>query len=234
MLNIYLIRHGESEANVNHHFIGGQDIKTKLTTNGAHQADQLGYYLREKGMQCDQAFSSDTVRTRTTAAHVLDYLDYKGWVILEQELIEHDTGDWEGKPHTLYNRPDVARAIKEDKWNFTPGDIRKGESMADVAVRMRKVIERMIDCYADYPCIQNVFVFSHGMAIRCLLIDLFQLDKSSEIAIDNTSVTVIRFHDGLLIDPFCYYEGQEGEVVIGENGNWYISDDLWNNTEHLK
>jgi broad specificity phosphatase PhoE len=236
MLSIFFIRHAQSTANVdNENSIGGRDIDVELTNYGYKQAELLGEAFSKENAKCDAAFTSYATRTQETARIVLNKINYSGWVVVEENLIEHDTGDWEGFPKSIYSREDVKEEIKEDLWNFRPGDCVKGESLSDVADRMVRVVNQIVNHYSRYSCIQNVFVFSHSVAIKALLVKWcgLSLPSTHEIQIDNTSVTVLRFKDGVWIDPLVPYEGQQGDVVRSVDGELLVSTDLWNDTSHL-
>lgn len=58
MLDIYLIRHAESEMNNNRHLIGGRSNYTQLSQRGIHQANLLGQRLKQSGIVFDNIYSS--------------------------------------------------------------------------------------------------------------------------------------------------------------------------------
>lgn len=68
-VNIYFIRHAQSEANADpRHLIGGKNLYVGLTEEGYRQASLLGQHLQ---VTCDVAYSSHTLRTQETALVVL-------------------------------------------------------------------------------------------------------------------------------------------------------------------
>lgn len=219
-LNIYFIRHAQSTTNVDpRNLIGGKNPHVELTKEGERQANLLGRHLKKKGVSCDLAYSSDTVRTQSTARIVLKEISYKGQIVINKDLVERDQGDWRGKPRSIYDRPDVVRKLAKDSWNFKPGDHVLGESEKEVALRMTDVLEKIV--LTNTFVKTNIFVFSHAHAIRCMLATWCDLEVS-DIYIDNTSVTLIRFRNVLWIDPF--YPCEDG----------VCSKDLWANTDHLR
>lgn len=203
-VNIYFIRHAQSEANVDpRHLIGGKNLYVGLTDEGYRQARLLGHRLQ---VTCDIAYSSHALRTQETARIVLDEIGYEGDLIIDKDLVERDQGDWQGRPRSLYQQPEVLRALAKDSWHFRPGDHRLGESESDVAHRMTRAIERIISDMGE----GNIFIFTHAHAIRCLL-SVWCNIPIKEIYIDNTSVTRLR--------------------VTNEEITCF--DKWWNNTDHL-
>lgn len=218
-VNIYFIRHAQSTANVDpRNLIGGKNPHVKLTKEGEIQAKLLGQHFKKKGVCCDLAYSSGAVRTQSTAQIVLKEIGYKGRIVIDEDLVERGQGDWQGKPRSIYKRPDVVRKLAKDSWNFKPGDRVRGESENEVAHRMVRVLQQIV--FTNTFVKTNIFVFSHAHAIRCMLAMWCDLEVS-DIYIDNTSVTLLRFHDVFWIDPF--YPCDDG----------ICSKDLWANTDHL-
>lgn len=63
MATLYLFRHGQASF--------GADDYDKLSTLGSRQAEVLGHYLRDQGIQLDAAYSGALLRQRETAALAL-------------------------------------------------------------------------------------------------------------------------------------------------------------------
>ena len=89
MLNIYLIRHGETAWNAdNNRYCGRTDIP--LTEKGLKQAETVRQQLA--GIEWDGVFSSPLQRAHTTAQ-----IASGTTVVKDDRLIEADFGMWEGK-----------------------------------------------------------------------------------------------------------------------------------------
>jgi broad specificity phosphatase PhoE len=119
-------------------------------------------------------------------------------VELESSLVEQSQGDWEDKlKEHIYSRTDVKEGFDKDSWNYVPGDEIKGESHATVARRMNGWLERMVEEHSQ----GKIAAFTHGLAIKYLLTDIFDFDKTTayKIPIDNTSISIIKYKDGRLI-----------------------------------
>ncbi len=197
-LELYLIRHAETEANCSFRDkIMGRSNWVKLTLNGIAQSEALGDYLREEEISFDAFYSSPAIRTQQTARYSLNtsgrlYVP----VQLDSALLELSQGDWEGEDRDkIYNRPDVREGLDKDGWNYIPGDLIKGESQAMVAQRMLSWTGRMVRKYEK----GRIMAFTHGLAIKVLLTELFGWDKriAYKMPIDNTSITIINYENGV-------------------------------------
>ena len=97
MLDLYLIRHAESEMNVQEHLIGGRNDAVNLSPKGELQAWYLGKRFREDRIQFDYIYSSTAVRAQRTAQIVCQEIKYPlDRIIYSTALLELDQGDWEG------------------------------------------------------------------------------------------------------------------------------------------
>jgi broad specificity phosphatase PhoE len=279
MLNVYFIRHAQSVSNVDkRNLINGHDLDALITEKGKEQCRMLGLYFKKKGIICDATFCSNAMRTQMTAKNVLSEMSYDGTVTIDENLVENHAGDWVGRERSIYNRDDIRTALDNDGWNFTPGNVIFGESHNDVANRMLNTLDKIVSYYSSHPTVKNIspdrnihgvniFVFSHCVAIRDMLAKLYHLNLNNayKIAIDNTSVTLVRFENGKLINPLVKckeykfkkdkfkkdkfkkdkfkndkfkkgnFKNKRGvDILLDENGHQVYSQDLWNNTDHLK
>lgn len=194
MISVYLIRHAESEGNVNHHLIGGQSNHLPLTERGREQARRLGQRLQREGYRFDAWWSSTAVRaidTAALAAHQMPDLDLPHQ--RTPVLLEVGQGEWEGQVRKeIYTEATWAQ-FRADPLHFkAPG----GESFGEVQQRMRRWLDQAHATYASTEADVHIAAFSHGMAIRCLLVQL--LDAPAQMArrmvTDNTSITCLE-HD---------------------------------------
>ena len=92
MVKLVLIRHGQSEWNLENKFTGWTDVE--LSPNGEKEATEAGKLLKEKGYSFDMAFSSVLKRANHTMDRVLKELGEEGI-----ETIANDAQ----KSHRIYN-----------------------------------------------------------------------------------------------------------------------------------
>jgi len=191
MLDIYLIRHAESEMNNNRHLIGGRSNSTPLSDRGVCQADLLGRRLKESGVFFNNVYSSSAERTLKTAINVGLHLGFSlDNIVVTSKILELDQGDWEGKSREQVYTPETLSRINTDNWKFTPPN---GESQKNVEDRMLRWLEEYV--LSKYPKEETTGIFTHGMAIKCLLRGIMDFSPSLtyKINLDNTSITRLKY-----------------------------------------
>ncbi|MBD3354589.1 hypothetical protein GF361_01230 [Candidatus Woesearchaeota archaeon] len=201
MIDIYLIRHGESEVNVQHRRaswhekrICGTNTWSELTEKGIDQSRTLGEYLKKCGPCFDRIYSSSTVRAQQTARYCLEEMGFE-WprIQVDHRITELDQGIWEGKVDCKTRTDDIKQNMDAMNWHFTPPE---GESQYDVFCRANEFIEEKI-LGKEY---ENIAVFTHQNVIACLLTGLVGLDKNKihEMELLHTSMTVLRYDENRL------------------------------------
>ncbi len=193
-VRLYLIRHGESHMNLNPSLIGGRSANTPLSQHGEDQATALYKHFRKNKVLFDQIHCSPFERTKMTASIVLG--QDAPVVIIDDRLVEYSAGEWEGKERDEVQTPDALHKMSEMGIDFRPPN---GESQRDVILRVAAWLQEAIlgndEILQSGRCI-NVVVFSHGLAIKCLLHHI--LDFNSHLIwrmeIDNCGVSKLVFN----------------------------------------
>jgi probable phosphoglycerate mutase len=190
MIDLYLIRHAESEYNVRGDLVCGQSPEVLLSDRGQEQAIRLATAL--KNIHFDVAYTSPAVRSRHTAAVALGGRSTglpTQWV---ESLHELSKGAWEGLPTKEVLTPAVWEAIKADPENWATPD---GESQADVERRIFGFIEKDILRQGE----GTFALFTHSGTIRCFLRPILCLTHSEtfNIGIANASITHLKHEDGM-------------------------------------
>lgn len=196
---ISLIRHGESEVNVNPDLMG-QLSTVALTDKGRGQAKLLHDRFQKYGEKFDLIWSSPYTRAIDTAKIAIGS-DHG--IHLADELREYDAGDWTGASRSTTLNEKIRLQMNYLNHAFQPP---KGESLNQVERRAASWLEENIlynsniISYAENRknnCIKplNIAIFSHGMTIKCLLHYIMGFDRTFtwKISIDNTSVTKLSF-----------------------------------------
>lgn len=143
-MNLYLVRHGETQANVNHLFNG---INNKdLTDYGINQAQSLINEI--KNLNINLIFSSPLKRAMHTA-NILNINNLN--IIIEKRLIERDYGNFTLKPITLI--PD-----KSQLYDLYENKINEIESYKSIYDRVSSFIEELKENYCD----KNILIVTHG------------------------------------------------------------------------
>lgn len=156
MLQVYLVRHGETQWNAERRIQGQSD--SPLTEKGVQQAWQVAERARTLGIT--HVISSDLGRTQQTARIIADACGCD--VMLEPRLRELDMGVLE-KRHI-----DTLTKAEED-WRRTlvngteDGRIPEGESMQELSVRMHAALAECL----KLPAGSRPLLVSHGIALGC-------------------------------------------------------------------
>ena len=143
MMNICIVRHGETEWNKKGLRQGRKDIP--LNEVGVRQAEEIGKKLRFG--EWKRMISSPLSRAKKTAEIIADILQIDE-VSLDDNLVERAFGTLEGRNYEV--------PIEDGK---------SVESKEDALQRMEKAIYDAIEKY--YP--EDIIVVSHGCVIKLLI-----------------------------------------------------------------
>ncbi len=158
MKNIYLVRHGESIANVNKIFAGQLDVS--LSELGKKQAQCVLNFF--KNINVNEIYSSSLSRAVETIKPTAEYLSLK--INLDDRLKEINGGDWEGRFYEeIHNNSYQFREVwKNDLVNCVCDN---GESVRDCA---KRVFNAFLDIVNNSNA-KNIIICSHAFAIRAIL-----------------------------------------------------------------
>jgi len=166
MTEIILVRHGETEWNVQEVFRGRIDIE--LNETGLRQAELLAEYL--SGINIDAIYSSPLKRALKTAEVIASY--HKLEVEIAPGLIDFDYGKWQGLPHQ-----EVKHRYKELylQWLKNPHLVQMpdGESLNEVRERALGVVKEAVAKHQG-----TVVLVSHRVVNKVLICALLGLDDS--------------------------------------------------------
>ena len=171
MNKLVLLRHGQSQWNLENRFTGFHDID--LSDLGREEAHQAGVRLKNAGIVFDQVFTSTLQRAIHTAEIALDsagQTDLLKTMIRHDDLRERDYGDLTGlnKDETRAKFGDEQVHIWRRSYDINPPG---GESLKDVVEnRVRPYYTTNIKPLVDAG--KNVLVAAHGNSLRGILIVL--------------------------------------------------------------
>ena len=189
MTRFILVRHGESQANLENRFAGQIDIP--LTETGLTQAECTGEYLKNE--KIDVFYSSELSRAHDTACAVAKH--HNKPVTKLKGLNEINGGDWENKTY-----PQIASSFPDNykTWNTIIGltQCNGGENVKEVQERVFACIFELAQKHPD----QTVFIGFHGMALRAFLCKVMNvpLEKmhSDSCWASNASITYVNYENG--------------------------------------
>jgi len=155
---LFLIRHGQTEWNVQKRMQGRLD--SPLTAKGRAQADANGRVLKHSA-QVDALVVSPSGRTRETAYIVNSYLRVP--VSYEQALMERDCGDWSGLTidEIAANYPQAWRSRETEPYHHRPPG---GENFEDMIARVRDFLDSLFQGNHE-----QVALVTHSALSRAIL-----------------------------------------------------------------
>jgi len=186
MTKFYLIRHGETEWNVQNRYQGITDIP--LSSVGKLQAQAIA--TRMKDYEVDAIYASDLSRALVTAKSIAKEKNLE--VRTLPQLREINFGEWEGYTMTeleeIYGDDYKRFFMEPHKYPF-PGE----GSMEAVQMRVKKAVE-IITSNHDH---QKVVIVSHGGILKVLIMTLLELDLSfyKSFWLGNTSLSILDQKD---------------------------------------
>ncbi|WP_367355635.1 histidine phosphatase family protein [Mesotoga sp.] len=184
MMEIYFVRHGETEWNNSNRWQGRSDIP--LSKRGREQAEKTGRFLKGLIPNATAIFASDLIRARETAEIIGLYLGKSP--VVNPVLREADVGLWNGL--------DISDAFESfgnliEYWRKDPwADIPDTEPLGAVQRRAAEFVKYLSSNFAG----TQVIVVSHALLIRTALCHAMglPLENHYRLSVHNCSVSSIR------------------------------------------
>jgi 2,3-bisphosphoglycerate-dependent phosphoglycerate mutase len=188
MPTLVLVRHGQSQWNLENKFTGWVDVP--LTKQGEQEAHRAGKNL--KGLHFDIAFTSDLQRAQKTLAIILDEIGQTNLTIIkDKSLNERHYGDLQGldKAETAKKFGDEQVKIWRRSYDIAPPN---GESLKDTAARTLPYFDAQIAPLLKEG--KNVLVAAHGNSLRSIVMHLEHLTKEQVLEL-NLETAVPQVYD---------------------------------------
>ena len=178
MGRLVLLRHGESQWNLENRFTGWIDVP--LSPKGRQEAQEAGRKLL--GYKFDRAFTSVLTRAIDTLTIVLQVTGQTGIPVeKDQALNERMYGELQG-----LNKAETALKYGEQQVKFwrRSYDIRPpgGESLKDTAERVLPYYQRRIE--PEILAGKTILVAAHGNSLRALVMYLEQLSPEKVLELN--------------------------------------------------
>lgn len=131
-MELYLVRHGQSQANADNQLAGWYDVP--LTEKGAGEARAAGEKLR--GIEFEKVYASDLMRACQTCENALPGVEYEKTALIREISVGEFEGlyydqDPDDERHRRFRNCDALR-------DYSPGG---GESHQDQLRRVRTFLE---------------------------------------------------------------------------------------------
>lgn len=218
---LYLVRHGETEMNLQHIMQGRLD--SPLSPLGQAQAKAVAEALAP--IEVDYIYHSTQGRAKTTAEYIAKHHP-QAQVLGDDRLREIDSGDLEGRPfdegEALY--PEAYYLLNNNPAAYAaPG----GETYDEVFARARAALEA---CYQKHPQ-ATVVVVTHGFTLLTLMPWFFSgswdsYEEPEPVIYGNCSITeveiqpdktfkLLRVNDCSHVPHQTYLSPQPGDIKRG-------------------
>ncbi|HEX7406577.1 MAG TPA: 2,3-bisphosphoglycerate-dependent phosphoglycerate mutase [Candidatus Binatia bacterium] len=190
MAVLVLVRHGESQWNLENRFTGWVDVP--LTEKGREEARRAGEKIRQ--LRFEQAYTSVLQRATETLDIVLKVIGQEGIpVAYDQALNERHYGDLQG-----LNKAETAAKFGKEQvhiWRRSydvspPG----GESLKGTAARTLPYFQTHI--LPDLRAGKNVLVSAHGNSLRSIVMELDHLTKEQVMELNIATGVPIVYEFG--------------------------------------
>ena len=196
MPHLILVRHGQSEWNLEKRFTGWVDVD--LTAQGKLEACKSGEYIKELDLKIDYFFSSFQLRAINTLKLIMVTLRDQREPIKAWQLNERHYGALTG-----LNKDEMTRKFGDSKiyelrrsWNIKPEPLSRNNPYHPLNIdtykkiprnkipdteSLKETYERVIEYYdsdIQNKLLQNknIVISAHGNSIRALCKFLFKLD----------------------------------------------------------
>ena len=237
MINLILVRHGQSEWNLENRFTGWVDVD--LSPKGKLEACKAGELLKEKNLKIDYFFSSYQKRAVNTLKLILNTLRIKdvqitrAWQLNErhygaltglnkdemkkiygEKKIHEFRRSWDTSPDPL-SRNNPNHPINIDVYKDIPlENIPDTESLKDTYDRVLPYFKKEIQNKLDNK--KNILIAAHGNSIRAICKYLFPLDdkKITKLEIPTGNPLLINFNEKNKIIKCFYLDKKRAKNLI--------------------
>ena len=206
MSKLVLLRHGQSQWNLENRFTGWKDIE--LSENGILEAKESGRLIKEKKIPIDIVYSSGLKRAIDTATIAMkeanyDHLFNNGELIIIKNIAvnERDYGDLTG-----LNKKETAEKYGKEQvhiWRRSydvnpPG----GESLKNVVERVKPYFENTMK--KDLENRKNILLSAHGNSLRALflILNFFTSETISSAEIPTGKPFIIEYDNNKITKKY--------------------------------
>jgi 2,3-bisphosphoglycerate-dependent phosphoglycerate mutase len=204
MNNLILLRHGQSQWNLENRFTGWEDVP--LTEQGIAEAKVAGQLMKKNKVHIDVIFSSVLQRAPKTAELAIKEMNLEqfwsdGQLLMtkDQSLNERDYGDLVGlnKEETANKYGKEQVRIWRRSYDVSPPG---GESLENVVTRVKPYFINFIEPKINEG--QDVLIAAHGNSLRASMIQvgLYKAEEISKIEIPTGSPFIITYESGKVVN----------------------------------
>ena len=237
MSNLILVRHGQSQWNLENRFTGWVDVD--LAPKGKLEACKAGELIKKQKIRIDYFFSSYQIRAINTLKLILNTLRIKNIEIIKSwQLNERHYGALTG-----LNKDEIKKKLGEKKvhefrrsWDAPPDPLNRNNPYHPTNIEIYKNIpsknipdtESLKDTYervlpyfkkeilSKLENNKNILIAAHGNSIRAICKFLFELDekKITLLEIPTGNPLFINFNEKIKIIKCHYLDNKRANDLI--------------------
>jgi len=237
MINLILVRHGQSQWNLENRFTGWYDAE--LTEKGLIEAQKAGLLIKNLGLKFNYGFTSYQTRAIKTFETILKTSDIKSLNITKAwQLNERHYGSLQGlnkdetaKKHGIeqvmiwrrsyntppppQNRDDPEHPVNSKLYSdIDPQLIPDSESLEDTYNRTVPYYNKNIEPLLKKS--ENVLISAHGNSLRALCKKIFQISDEMivKLEIPTGNPIHIQFEKDLQLKNYKYLDKARAKEFI--------------------
>ncbi len=206
MNKLVLLRHGQSQWNLENRFTGWKDVP--LTEQGIKEAKNAGNLIKKNNIKFDKIYSSVLERANKTAEIAMKeaemdelYENGKLNYVRDKSLNERDYGDLVGlnKAETADKFGKEQVQIWRRSYDTPPPN---GESLKDVVERVSPYFTEQIEPFLFKE--KNILIAAHGNSLRAIMIKvgLYKPEEISSIELPTGSPLCLEYKKANLINNY--------------------------------
>jgi len=177
-MKIFLIRHGQTDWNIQGRFQGREDIP--LNEYGIKQAIACGNVIKDENFKA--VITSPLIRAKKTAEIIAENIAVDQ-VIIEEGITERDFSKVSGM------------TPKEREAFYASGEEDDKEPWDDLCRRMLSNIKKYAEKFKNH----NIVMVSHGASINCVLSVLSQgITGTGKIILKNACINILEYENDKL------------------------------------
>lgn len=179
-MNVYLIRHGQTESNSKGRYLGS--FEDELSLKGINEIKKVKEYI--KNFHFDKVFCSERKRALDSAKILVDKD-----IVCDRRLNERDFGIFENKTYSeICDKYPLEKKAWEEDW--ISYKIPEGESVAEAYSRVVEFIREL-----EKESCENCLIVTHGGIIRLIYCYILGGDLNIfwKFASKNGSISILKF-----------------------------------------
>ena len=237
MINLILIRHGQSQWNLENRFTGWYDAE--LTEKGIKEAEKAGLLIKKLGLKFNYGFTSFQTRAIRTFDTILKSSGIKisnvtkAWQLNErhygalQGLNKEETAKKHGEEQVMIwrrsydtppppqNRKDPQHPVNSEIYKkIDPNLIPNSESLKDTYNRTVPYYLENIEPLLKKS--ENVLISAHGNSLRALCKKIFEISNEMiiKLEIPTGNPIQIQFDQDLNLKEYKYLDNARAKEFI--------------------